>query len=61
VHWIAKDETTKSLLLKAALLAFHRLHGSHNGKSMAQTVVPLLDHAGVTANVCTFHEYCIMI
>jgi hypothetical protein len=43
---------TGSLLLKAALIAFHRLRGTHDGKTMAATVLRLLDRANITANVC---------
>jgi hypothetical protein len=53
-HWIARDRITSGLQLKGALLAFHRLRGGHDGKSMAATVIELLDRAGVTANVSIF-------
>jgi hypothetical protein len=47
-----KDATTGSLLLKAALIMFHHLQGTHNSKTMAATVLRLIDHANITANVC---------
>jgi hypothetical protein len=50
-HWIARDKATQRLELKRALLAFHRLHGSHDGKSMAEAALHLLDRAGITAKV----------
>lgn len=50
-HWIAKLEGTSSLQLKAALIAFHRLLGSHDGASLAKVVLHLLDRAGVTVKV----------
>src|SRR6202451_4503075 len=53
-HWIAKEAASGSLQLKAALIAFHRLCGTHDGKNMAETALQLLDRADVTANVCAF-------
>ena len=51
-HWIARDKTSRWLELKRVLLAFHRLHGSHDGKAIASAALALLDHAGITAQVC---------
>jgi hypothetical protein len=42
---------TTSLQLKAALIAFHRLSGSHNGVSLGTAVIDLLDRAGITLKV----------
>lgn len=50
-HWIAKDEKTCSLELKAALIAFSRIRGSHTGEHLAQTVLRLLDRVDITAKV----------
>ena len=50
-HWISRSEGSSSLQLKAALIAFHRLRGSHDGKTLARTVVELLDRAGITVKV----------
>ena len=50
-HWIAKVKGTTSLQLKVSLIAFHRLHGNHDGESLASTILQLLDRAGVTAKV----------
>ena len=50
-QWISRDKATRSLQLKRALLAFHHLHGGHNGNSMAKAVLHLLDRAGITAQV----------
>jgi hypothetical protein len=41
----------KSLDFKNALIAFHRLVGSHDGKNMAETVLHVLDRAGITNKV----------
>ena len=50
-HWIAIHEPTDTLKLKLALIAFHRLHCSHDGASLANVVIKLLDRAGITAKV----------
>ncbi|KAH7904065.1 hypothetical protein BJ138DRAFT_1019655, partial [Hygrophoropsis aurantiaca] len=50
-HWIAEDPITGTLTLRSALIAFHRLRGNHTGKSIAKTIVYLLDRAGVTTKV----------
>jgi hypothetical protein len=44
--------TTNSLLFKNALIAFHRLVGNHDGKSLADALLVILDRAGITAQVC---------
>lgn len=50
-HWVAKVNGTAALELKTALIGFHRLHGGHDGKSVAKAVMGLLDRAGVTVKV----------
>ena len=50
-HWIAKLEGTTSLQLKASLIVFHHLHGGHDGEVLAETVLQLLDRAGITVKV----------
>ncbi len=50
-HWIVEVKGASALQLKAALIAFHRLRQNHTGKSIARTVVHLLDRAGVTRKV----------
>lgn len=40
-----------TLQLKMALIGFHRLRGGHDGKSVANAVIGLLDRAGVTVKV----------
>jgi len=50
-HWIAEVEGTLNLQLKTALIAFHHLCRNHTGKSLARTVIHLLDRAGVTTKV----------
>jgi hypothetical protein len=54
-HWIGNVEGTTALQLKAALIAFHRVRSRHDGKSLAETVLRLLDRAQVTVKVmwCT--------
>jgi hypothetical protein len=51
-HWISRDMATKSLAFRNALIAFHRLVGGHDGKSLAQALLQILDRAGITAQVC---------
>jgi hypothetical protein len=50
-HWIAKRGDTDALVLRTALIAFHCLSGRHDGASLADTVLHLLDRAGVTLKV----------
>ena len=50
-HWIAQNRETGALKLKAALIAFHRVCGGHDGLSLAGVVLGLLDRAGVTMKV----------
>ncbi|KAJ8581509.1 hypothetical protein M405DRAFT_751700 [Rhizopogon salebrosus TDB-379] len=50
-HWIAKVEETGTLALKGALTSFHRICNKHTGKSLARTVLHLLDRADVTIKV----------
>ena len=49
-HWIAEAEDS-TLLLKSALIAFHRMRQNHSGNKLAKTVVHLLDRAEVTVKV----------
>jgi hypothetical protein len=51
-HWIAKVDEM-ALESKAALVAFHQIEGSHNGKNLANIVLALLDRAGITVKVNT--------
>ncbi|KAF8835924.1 hypothetical protein BDN67DRAFT_912139, partial [Paxillus ammoniavirescens] len=50
-HWISEEPNTGTLKLKSVLLAFHRIHGNHSGKSLAKTILYLLDHAKTTVKV----------
>jgi hypothetical protein len=50
-HWIAQVEGTSALQLETALIVFHRLHGRHNGKTLAETIVKLLNQAQITVKV----------
>jgi hypothetical protein len=56
-HWIGRVSETTSLQPKAALIAFHRLRGGHDGKSLGKVAVGLLDRAGVTVKVRTQFSY----
>ena len=48
---------TSSLQLKAALIAFHRIRGAHDGEALARTVLALLDRAGITVKVMVFFAW----
>jgi hypothetical protein len=52
-HWIARrgDTDVDVLTLRAALIAFHRLRSRHDGQSLADAVLRLLDRAGITDKV----------
>ena len=50
-HWIGHVGETSSLQLKATVIAFHRLRGSHEGKSLSKVTINLLDRVGVTVKV----------
>ncbi|KAF8834807.1 hypothetical protein BDN67DRAFT_914167, partial [Paxillus ammoniavirescens] len=50
-HWISEEPSTGTLKLKSVLLAFHRIRGNHSGKSLAKTILYLLDRAKTTAKV----------
>jgi hypothetical protein len=53
-HWIANEMGT--LRSRAALIAFHRLRGGHDGKTVGEIVVNLLDRAAITVKVRTQHR-----
>ena len=50
-HWIAKVGEMAALQTKAALIAFHRVCGSHDGTHPVKIVIDLLDRAGITVKV----------
>jgi hypothetical protein len=50
-HWIAQHTGSGALKLKTALIAFHRIRGGHDGLSLADVVISLLDRAGITDQV----------
>jgi hypothetical protein len=50
-HWIAKEIGNSRLILKAALIAFHHIPGSHTGKVLGSTMLKLIDRAEVKHNV----------
>ena len=51
-HWIAKvNGPGMALESKTALIAFHRIRGSHDGKNLAKVVLTLLDRAEITMKV----------
>ena len=56
-HCAYCDNTDGSIKIKARLIAFHRIYGTHDGKKMAQLCIDLLDRAGITANVKFFEVY----
>jgi hypothetical protein len=53
-HWIAEVEHTDTLRFRTALIAFHRIESRHDGESLAEVVLRLLDRAGITMKV----QYC---
>jgi hypothetical protein len=54
-HWIARLKEMGALQLQVALIAFHCLRIGHNGKSLANIAISLLDRAGITVKVRTHH------
>ena len=50
-HWITMIPGTTALQLEKALIAFHRLLGDHDGESLAEIVLKLLDRAAITVKV----------
>jgi len=56
-HWVVSVEGTLVLHLKTALIAFHHLRQNHTGKSMARTVMHLLDRADVMVKVRWLYSY----
>jgi hypothetical protein len=50
-HWIARENNSMVLVLKAALIVFHHVPGSHTRVSLACEMVMLLDRAEVTENL----------
>lgn len=48
-HWIIVQDGV--LVLKVALIGFHRLRGSHKGERLARIVYLLLVRAGITKKV----------
>lgn len=49
-HWISLEGD--SLKMKASLIGFHYFPTSHTGQALAETLLELLDRAGVTTKVC---------
>jgi hypothetical protein len=52
-HWISVDESNGRLVLKAALIGFHRLKKKHTGLNIAKAILHILDRADITLKVCT--------
>jgi hypothetical protein len=48
-HWIAREDNL--LVLKAALIGFHRLTKAHTGKNVAAAILAILDRASITSKV----------
>ncbi|KAG2067859.1 hypothetical protein BDR04DRAFT_1026261, partial [Suillus decipiens] len=64
-HWIAKEEWMSVLVLKAALIAFHHVLGSHTGKSLSSIILHLHNHANVAndarnvvRSICASNQRC---
>jgi hypothetical protein len=59
-HWIVLDDGTAMLVLKAGLIAFHCIPGSHTGEALGLKILHLLDRAEVTNNVGVwfYHASC---
>jgi len=56
-HWVASVGGSSALQLKTVLIAFHRLCQNHTGKSMARTIMHLLDRADITVKVRQLSSY----
>jgi hypothetical protein len=54
VHWIGKAPRSTTLQLRAALIAFHHIPGSHTGDYIAQKLLELFDRANITDNMSGF-------
>ena len=50
-HWITMIPRTTALQLEKALITFHRLLGDHDGESLAEIILKLLDQATITVKV----------
>jgi hypothetical protein len=55
-HWVGREKSTRRLVLRSALLAFHRIIGRHDGENMAQALLHILARAGVTHKVCMIYH-----
>jgi hypothetical protein len=55
-HWVARVERTTALQLKTALITFHNLCGKHDSKTLAKTVMKLLDRAQIMVKVCFMQQ-----
>jgi hypothetical protein len=53
-HWIAKEDWTNVLVLKAALIAFQHTPGSHSGENLGASILGLLDRVNVTDKVSIY-------
>ncbi|KAG2069507.1 hypothetical protein BDR04DRAFT_1021190, partial [Suillus decipiens] len=49
-HWIVKEHKAR-LVLKAPLIAFYYIPGSHTGKALASKILELIDRTEMTHNV----------
>jgi hypothetical protein len=58
-HWIGKVEGMTALQFKMALITFHHLYDRHDGKTLAETILRLLDRAQITVKVRLLHEAAI--
>ena len=55
-HWVSDKGPSGSLLLKSALIGFHRLGHKHTGKNIARTIFHLLKRAGIISKVRTCYD-----
>jgi hypothetical protein len=51
-HWDARVEGMTALQLKTVLIVFHNLCGKYDGKTLAETIMKLLDRAQIMVKVC---------
>ena len=55
-HWISQDKSSGQLVLKAALIGFHRLKENHTGVNIARMILHLLDQADVMVKVSISYD-----
>ena len=58
-YWVSKDDTG-SLKLNVGFIAFHHIPSTHTGVNLVLIILHLLDHAGVTDKVTSYHILCVI-